>query len=125
MRYGIKIQRAPRDGTHAVVCYLEFGLCLQDAAGTDVAAAVIGLGVLALGHTAAASRVDEVESVVLIDLGHDAHVSDASTARTALEEDEVTRLQVVFLDAHAVKKLTTRRTVELNAETLENVAGKT
>ena len=49
---------------------------LQDAAGTDVAAAVVGFGVLALGHTAAACRVDKVEGVVVVDAGHDAHLTD-------------------------------------------------
>lgn len=39
---------------------------LQNAAGTDVAAVVVGLGVLALGHTAAAGRMDEMEGVVVI-----------------------------------------------------------
>ena len=97
---------------------------LQNSAGAHITAAVVGLGVLALGHAAAASRVDEMEGVVVVDAGNNAHVTHTATARTALEEDEVTRLQVVFLDAHAVKKLTTRRTVELNAETLENEAGE-
>ena len=97
---------------------------LQHAAGANVATAVIGFGVLALGHTAAASRVDEVEGVVVVDLGHNAHVPYSTTARTALEEDEVTRLQVFLLDAHAVKNLTTRRAVELDAEALEHIAGE-
>ena len=82
-------------------------MTLQHAAGANVATAVIGFGVLALGHTTSASRVDEVEGVVVVDLGHDAHVPYSTTARTALEEDEVTRLQVFLLDAHAVKNLTT------------------
>ena len=80
---------------------------LQYPAGSDVAAAVVGLGVLALGHAAAASRMDEVESVVVIHLGDDAHVTHATTARTALEEHEVTRLQLGFLHAYTIKNLTT------------------
>ena len=82
-----------------------FWLVLQDSAGAHVAAAVVGLGVLALGHTAAASRVDEVERVVVVHLGDDAHVAHATAARTALEEHEVTRLQVFLLDAYTVKNL--------------------
>jgi len=97
---------------------------LQDAAGTDVAAAVVGLGVLALGHTAAAGRVDEVEGVVIVDLGHDAHVTHATTSRTSLEEYQVARLQVILLDAHAIRNLAPGRTVQVDAEALENVAGK-
>ena len=97
---------------------------LQDSAGAHVAAAVVGLGVLALGHAAAASRVDEVESVVVVHLGHDANVAHATTSRTALEEHQVTGLQVILLDAHAVKDLAPRRAVELDAEALEHVAGK-
>ena len=100
------------------------GFALQDAAGTDVAAAVVRLGVLTLGHTAAASRVDEVEGVVLVHLGDDANVAHTTTARTALEEHEVARLQLALLDAHAVGDLSTGRAVELDAEALEYVAGK-
>lgn len=81
---------------------------LQDAAGADVAAAVVGFGVLALGHAAAASGVDEVEGVVVVDLGHDAHMADATTAGTSLEEHEVAGLEVVLLDAHAVTDLAAR-----------------
>lgn len=98
---------------------------LQNAAGADVAAAIIGLGVLALGYTAAASRVNEVEGVVVVHTGDNAHVAYATTAGTSLEEHQVTRLQVVFLDAHAVKNLSARRAVQLNAEALEDVAGET
>ena len=97
---------------------------LQHAAGTDVAAAVVGLGVLALGNTAAASRVDEVESVVIVDAGDDANVSHTTTARTALEEHEVARLQLGLLHAHTIKNLASRRAVEIDAETLEYIAGK-
>ena len=79
---------------------------LQDAAGTDVAAAVVGLGVLALGHAAAASRVDEMEGVVFVDLGDDAHVANTTATGTALEEHEVARLQVVLLHANAIGNLT-------------------
>jgi len=98
---------------------------LQHAAGTDVAAAVVALGVLALGHAATACRVDEVERVVVVDAGNDAHVAHAATARTALEEDEVARLQVLLLDAHAVKDLASRRAVQLDAKALEHITGKT
>ena len=98
---------------------------LQNAAGADVAAAIIGLGVLALGHTAAASRVNEVEGVVVVHTGNNAHVAHATTARTSLEEHQVARLQVVLLDAHAIKNLSARRAVQLDAEALEDVAGET
>ena len=54
---------------------------LQDAAGANVAAAIVGLGVLALGHTAAACRVDEVEGIVVVDAGHDAHMTDSDPDR--------------------------------------------
>lgn len=97
---------------------------LQDPAGAHVAAAVVGLGVLALGHAAAASRVDEVEGVVVVHLGDNAHVTHATAARTALEEHQVTRLQVVLLDTHAIADLTPRRAVQVDAEALEHVAGK-
>ena len=79
---------------------------LQNSAGAHVAAAVVGLCILALGHTAAARRVDEVEGVVVVHLGDDAHVAHATAARTSLEEHEVTGLQVFLLDAYAVKDLT-------------------
>jgi len=98
---------------------------LQNPAGTDVAAAVVGLGVLALGNAAAASRVDEVEGVVIIDLGNDANVADTTATRTALEEHEVTRLQVFLHHALTVSDLSTGRTVELDAEALEYITGKT
>ena len=42
----------------------------------------------------------------------------------AMEEHQVTGLQVILLDAHAVKDLAPRRAVELDAEALEHVAGK-
>ena len=86
-------------------CDIEYGLFLQDPAGAHIAAAVVGLGVLALGDTAAASRVDEVERVVLVHLGDDAHVTHTATSRATLEEHQVARLQVVLLDAHAVADL--------------------
>ena len=91
------------------LCYaiLNLVFSLQHTAGADVAAAVIGLGVLALGYTAATSRVDEVEGVVVIDLGNNANMPYSTTARTALEEDEVTRLQIFLLNAHAIKNLAT------------------
>ncbi len=111
----------PRENAHCVISF-SIWFVLQHAAGTDVAAAVVGLGVLALGNTAAASRVDEMESVVLVHLGDDAHVTYAATARTALEEHEVARLQILLLDADAVKNLTPRRTVELDTKALEHVA---
>ena len=98
---------------------------LEDSAGTDVAAAVVGLRVLALGHAAVASRVDEVEGVVVVHLGDDAHVAHAATARTALEEHEVTRLQVFLLHTHTVKDLAPGRTIQLDAEALEHVTGET
>ena len=79
---------------------------LQDSAGAHVAAAVVGLGVLALGHAAVASRVDEVERVVLVNLGDNAYVAHATTARTALEEHEVARLQVFLLHAYTIENLT-------------------
>ena len=53
---------------------------LQYSAGAYVATAVVGLGVLALGDTAAASRVDEVEGVVVVDTGDNAHVSHPTAA---------------------------------------------
>ena len=97
---------------------------LQNSAGAHVAAAVIGFGILALGDTAAASRVDEVEGVVVVDAGNDAHVTYTTTSRTSLEEYQVARLQVILLHAHAVADLTPGRAVELDAEALEDVAGK-
>ena len=97
---------------------------LQNPAGAHVAAAVVRLGVLALGHTAAASRVDEVEGVVVVHLGHNAYMANATTARTALEEHQVTRLQVILLDAHTITDLTSRRAVQIDAEALEHIAGK-
>ena len=110
----------------SVWCLLELVCCrLKDSAGADVAAAVVGLGVLALGDTATACRVDEMEGVVLIHTGNDAHVAHAATAWTALEEHQVTRLQVVFLDAYAIGDLAAWWTVQLNAETLEYITGKT
>ena len=100
-------------------------LCrLQDPAGAHIAAAVVGLGVLALGDTAAACRVDEVEGVVVVDTGNDANMADASASRTALEEHQVTRLQVILLDAHTITDLTPRRAVQIDAEALEHIAGK-
>ena len=100
------------------------GFALQDAAGTDVAAAVVRLGILALGNTAAASRVDEVEGVVVIHLGDDAHVAHTATARTALEEHEVARLQLALLDAYAIRNLASGGAIQLDAEALEYVTGK-
>lgn len=97
---------------------------LKNAAGAHVTAVVVGLGVLALGNTAAACRVDEVERVVLVDTGHDAHVADASASRAALEEHQVARLQVILLDAHTIRNLSPRRAVQADAETLEHVTGK-
>ena len=115
---------APRQSRRTPNDAFMIWLVLQNSAGAHVAAAVVGLGVLALGHAAAASRVDEVERVVLVHLGNDANVAHTTTARTALEEYQVTRLQVILLDAHAVKDLTPRRAVKLDAEALEHVAGK-
>ena len=83
-----------------------YWLVLQNPAGADVTAAVVGFGILALGHAAAASRMDEVEGVVVVHLSDDAHVAHATAARTSLEEHEVTGLQVFLLDAYAVEYLT-------------------
>ena len=69
--------------------------------------------------------MNEVEGVVVVHTGDNAHVAHATTARTSLEEHQVARLQVVLLDAHAVKNLSARRAVQLDAEALEDVAGET
>ena len=81
---------------------------LQNSAGAHIAAAVIGFGILALGDTAAAGRVDKVEGVVVVDAGNDAHVAHATAARTSLEEHEVTRLEILLLNTYTVKDLAAR-----------------
>ena len=65
-----------------------------------------------------------MEGVVVVHLGHNAYMANATTARTALEEYQVTRLQVILLDAHAVTDLTPRGAVQIDAEALEYIAGK-
>ena len=97
----VKSKRAlPIVGTHVVMGIGRF--VLQYSASTHIAAAVVGFGVLALGDTAAACRVDEMECVIVVDAGNDTNVANASASRAALEEHQVARLQVIPLDANAI-----------------------
>ena len=82
--------RSARERTLNECC--GYGLFLQDPAGANIAAVVIGLGILALGDTTAASSVDEMERIVVVHAGNNTNVTHTTTARTALEEHEVTRL---------------------------------
>lgn len=101
-------------------------LFLHDAAGTDVAAAVIG-GRGTVHLDAGAAGVDKVERLAFgIHLGYDADVADGARGAGTAEEHEVALFQ--FADrqyGRALCKLRARAAIDADIFFLINVAGET
>ena len=81
---------------------------------------------MALGDTLVARCVDELEVVVLLYLGDDAHMTHSlATACASVEEHKVTRFELVACNAAAVVNLSARSAVEAETKFLEHIAGET
>ena len=108
----------------AIISIILYVLLFNYSASAHITLLVVGLGRVALGDAAVARGVDELE-VILVNLGHDAHMTHTLAARTTVEEHEIAGFEFVASNATAIVDLSARSAVEAETKFLEHIASET